>query len=592
MTHTAQGPWQRLLNLARPQKNRLIVGTIFLAIGSGLGLLYPQAVRIIIDDALGNRDLELIKNAALGLVAVFALQGIAIGLRAYLFTIAGEHVVTNLRNDLFSRIVSQELAFFDENKTGELTSRLASDTQVLQNAVGVNISMGLRFLASGLGALALLFWTSWQLTLEMLMVVPPLALGTVWVGKKIRVLARRAQDALAEANDVAEESLANMQTVRTFGTEGFESQRYADHTAHAFDLAKERARASASFMGGASFVGYAAVVWVLWSGGNRVIQETLSIGALTSFVLYTLVVAFSLGALAGLYTDFMKAIGATQRIFDLLDRVPKQDEAGSPVTPRDVPISFQEVTFAYPTRPEVDVLADFSLELEPNKVTALVGASGAGKSTVAALLARLYDPTDGAIYFGGTDIRELDAKDYRAMIGFVGQEPVLFSGSIRENLAYGRHDKPATKAELESIATRAHVSEFIERFSDGWDTLVGERGVQLSGGQKQRIAIARALLRDPKILILDEATSALDARSEQLVQQALDELMTGRTTLIIAHRLSTVANADEVIVLDNGRVLERGTHQELLQSQGAYKKLVESQLLHRNNDSQTNAVTP
>ena len=230
----------------------------------------------------------------------------------------------------------------------------------------------------------------------------------------------------------------------------------------------------------------------------------------------------------------MKAIGATQRIFDLLDRVPK-NEAGSPVTPRDVPISFQEVTFAYPTRPEVDVLADFSLELEPNKVTALVGASGAGKSTVAALLARPLRSTDGAIYFGGTDIRELDAKDYRAMIGFVGQEPVLFSGSIRENLAYGRHDKPATEAELESIATRAHVSEFIERFSDGWDTLVGERGVQLSGGQKQRIAIARALLRDPKILILDEATSALDARSEQLVQKALDELMTGRTTLIIAH---------------------------------------------------------
>ena len=430
MTHTAQGPWQRLIELARPQKSRLILGTIFLTIGSGLGLLYPQAVRIIIDDALGNRDLDLIKNAALGLIAVFALQGVAIGMRAYLFTIAGEHVVTTLRNNLFQRIVGQELAFFDENKTGELTSRLASDTQVLQNAVGVNISMGLRFLASGLGALGLLFWTSWQLTLEMLMVVPPLALGTVWVGRKIRVLARRAQDALAEANDVAEESLANMQTVRTFGTEAFEGQRYASHTAHAFELAKERARASASFMGGASFVGYAAVVWVLWSGGNRVIEDSLSIGALTSFVLYTLVVAFSLGALAGLYTDFMKAIGATQRIFGLMERVPTQDESGLPVSPRDEPISFKAITFAYPTRPDIPVLNAFSLELKPNKVTALVGASGAGKSTVAALLARLYDPTEGAIFFGSHDIKELDAKDYRAMIGFVGQEPVLFSGTI------------------------------------------------------------------------------------------------------------------------------------------------------------------
>ena len=580
MTHTAQGPWQRLLELARPQKNRLILGTIFLTIGSGLGLLYPQAVRIIIDDALGNRDLELIKNAALGLIAVFALQGVAIGMRAYLFTIAGEHVVTTLRNDLFQRIVGQELAFFDENKTGELTSRLASDTQVLQNAVGVNISMGLRFLASGLGALGLLFWTSWQLTLEMLMVVPPLALGTVWVGRKIRVLARRAQDALAEANDVAEESLANMQTVRTFGTEDFEGKRYASHTAHAFELAKERARASASFMGGASFVGYAAVVWVLWSGGNRVIEDSLSIGALTSFVLYTLVVAFSLGALAGLYTDFMKAIGATQRIFGLLERVPKQDEAGMSLSPRDEPISFKDVTFSYPTRPDITVLKEFSLKLQPNKVTALVGSSGAGKSTVAALLARLYDPTEGAIFFGQHDIKELDAKDYRAMIGFVGQEPVLFSGTIRENLAYGRHERPATEGELKSIANRAHVSEFIERFSEGWDTKVGERGVQLSGGQKQRIAIARALLRDPKILILDEATSALDARSEHLVQQALDELMTGRTTLIIAHRLSTVANADEVIVLDNGSILERGTHAELLEINGAYRELIESQLLH------------
>lgn len=590
MTHTAQGPWQRLIHLARPQKNRLILGTIFLTIGSGLGLLYPQAVRIIIDDALGNRDLDLIKNAALGLIAVFALQGVAIGMRAYLFTIAGEHVVTTLRNELFQRIVGQELAFFDENKTGELTSRLASDTQVLQNAVGVNISMGLRFLASGLGALGLLFWTSWQLTLEMLMVVPPLALGTVWVGRKIRVLARRAQDALAEANDVAEESLANMQTVRTFGTEIFEGKRYANHTAHAFDLAKERARASASFMGGASFVGYAAVVWVLWSGGNRVIEESLSIGALTSFVLYTLVVAFSLGALAGLYTDFMKAIGATQRIFGLIERVPKQDERGRPISPRDETIVFKDVGFAYPTRPDIQVLQDFSLELKPGKVTALVGSSGSGKSTVAALLARLYDPTTGAIVFGRDDIRELDAKDYRAMIGFVGQEPVLFSGTIRENLAYGRHEIPASDSELEKIASRAHVSEFIERFSEGWETKVGERGVQLSGGQKQRIAIARALLRDPKILILDEATSALDARSEQLVQEALDELMVGRTTLIIAHRLSTVANADEVIVLDNGRILERGTHAELLRADGPYKALVESQLLHHGNDPQPNAV--
>lgn len=580
MTHTAQGPWKRIFELAKTQKKRLVLGSIFLALGSGLGLLYPQAVRIIIDDALGNRDLTLIRNAALGLIAVFAVQGVAIGLRAYLFTIAGEHIVTNLRNDLFKRIIDQELAFFDENKTGELTSRLTSDTQVLQGAVGINISMGLRFLASGLGALMLLFWTSWQLTLEMLLVVPPLALGTVWVGRKIRALARKAQDALAGANDVAEEGLSNIQTVRTFGTESFESTQYEAHTGYAFQLAQERAKASATFMGGASFVGYAAVVWVLWSGGNRVINDTLSIGSLTAFVLYTLVVAVSLGTLASLYTDFMKAIGATQRIFSLLERIPKQSEEGASIAPRQAPISFNNVSFTYPCRPDTEVLRAFSLQLEPNKVTALVGPSGAGKSTVAALLARLYDPESGSITFDGTDIKNLDAKDYRAMIGFVGQEPTLFSGSIRSNILYGAQSEEISEEELRDVADRAHVTEFVDQLTERWDTKVGERGVQLSGGQKQRVAIARALFRDPKLLILDEATSALDARSEQLVQSALNELMKGRTTLVIAHRLSTVAQADEILVLDKGQVLERGTHQELLQRNGHYRMLVESQLLH------------
>ena len=583
MTHTAQGPWKRLIELAKTEKKRLVIGTIFLALSSGLGLLYPQAVRIIIDDALGNRDLTLIRNAALGLIAVFAVQGVAIGLRAYLFTIAGEQIVTNLRNDLFRRIIDQELAFFDENKTGELTSRLTSDTQVLQGAVGINISMGLRFLASGLGALALLFWTSWQLTLEMLLVVPPLALGTVWVGRKIRALARRAQDALAGANDVAEEGLANIQTVRTFGTEAFESKQYESHTGYAFQLAQERAKASATFMGGASFVGYAAVVWVLWSGGNRVINETLSIGSLTSFVLYTLVVAVSLGTLASLYTDFMKAIGATQRIFTLLERIPQQSEEGQPLRPRHATIRFDDVSFAYPTRPESEVLSSFSLDLAPGKVTALVGPSGAGKSTVAALLARLYDPASGVITFDGSDIKNYDAKDYRAMIGFVGQEPTLFSGSIRSNILYGSRSEAPDDEALRDVAQRAHVTEFVDQLPEQWETKVGERGVQLSGGQKQRVAIARALFRDPKILILDEATSALDARSERLVQDALNELMKGRTTLVIAHRLSTVAQADEILVLDKGRVLERGTHQDLLQRNGHYRVLVESQLLHESN---------
>ena len=583
MTHTAQGPWKRLIELAKTEKKRLVIGTIFLALSSGLGLLYPQAVRIIIDDALGNRDLTLIRNAALGLIAVFAVQGVAIGLRAYLFTIAGEQIVTNLRNDLFRRIIDQELAFFDENKTGELTSRLTSDTQVLQGAVGINLSMGLRFLASGLGALALLFWTSWQLTLEMLLVVPPLALGTVWVGRKIRALARRAQDALAGANDVAEEGLANIQTVRTFGTEAFESKQYESHTGYAFQLAQERAKASATFMGGASFVGYAAVVWVLWSGGNRVINETLSIGSLTSFVLYTLVVAVSLGTLASLYTDFMKAIGATQRIFTLLERIPQQSEEGQPLRPRHATIRFDDVSFAYPTRPESEVLSSFSLDLAPGKVTALVGPSGAGKSTVAALLARLYDPASGVITFDGSDIKNYDAKDYRAMIGFVGQEPTLFSGSIRSNILYGSRSEAPDDEALRDVAQRAHVTEFVDQLPEQWETKVGERGVQLSGGQKQRVAIARALFRDPKILILDEATSALDARSERLVQDALNELMKGRTTLVIAHRLSTVAQADEILVLDKGSVLERGTHQDLLQRNGHYRVLVESQLLHESN---------
>ncbi|HVP68217.1 MAG TPA: ABC transporter transmembrane domain-containing protein [Anaeromyxobacteraceae bacterium] len=576
----------RVLSLARPEWAALAAGTLFLAIGSLAGLVYPQAMRLVLDGAtgqggptpLGPPGPALVRRAAVAMAIIAVAQGVAIALRYLLFTLVGERTVARLRRDLFRRILEQEIAFFDERRTGELVSRLAADTEAVQGAVSTSVSMALRNLASAVGGVGFLFFTSARLTLVMLAVVPPVAIGAVVYGWRIRRLSRAAQDALAQAGEIAEEGIAGIRTVRSFAAEEREAGRYAIAIQRVYELARRRARAGGAFMAGAATAAYLAVAVVLWYGGRLVMAGSLTVGALTSFLVYTLIVAFSLGALADLWATFMKAAGAAERIFELSDRVPAMAPAGGAVLPMvEGKVALEGVHFAYPSRPHAPVLRGIDLAIAPGEVVALVGPSGAGKSTVAALVGRLYDPTGGAVTVDGRDLRGLDPAWWRGQVGVVAQEPILFSASIAENIRYGRRD--AGDAEVEAAARAANAHDFASRFPDGYATAVGERGVQLSGGQKQRIAIARAVLKDPRVLVLDEATSALDAESESLVQEALERLMRGRTVLVIAHRLSTVRRADRVVVLEDGRVVQKGSHAQLVSEDGPYRRLVERQFL-------------
>ena len=567
--------FQRVLTLAKPEVTPLTLGTIALLVGSGTSLAAPALVGQLVDGVTQGAGRAALDQAALVLLGVFAISGVATALRSYLFTVAGERVVARLRTDLYRAVMSQEIGFFDSRRTGELTNRLASDTTVLQNAVTVNISMALRLSLQAIGAVGILMWTSWRLTLVMLAVVPIVAAGAGMYGRMLRKVSKQVQDALARSSEVAEETLAGVRTVRAFAREEREVARYGGAVEESFQLARYRARLGATFTGGVSFLGYGAIAAVLWYGGVLLGDGRLSFGDLTSFLLYTFTVAFSIGALSALWSDFAKAAGASERVFELMDRAPAVQAGG--LRPDSVRghVALQDVHFSYPTRPDAPVLTGLTLALEPGQVVALVGHSGGGKSTVAALLSRFYDPDTGGIVLDGRPYEDLDAGWLREQVGVVSQEPILFATSISDNIRYGRPG--ASDEDVARAAEAANALEFVGDFPEGFDTLVGERGVRLSGGQKQRIAIARALLKDPAVLVLDEATSALDAESEHLVQDALDRLMRGRTTLVIAHRLSTVRDADRVVVLDGGRVAESGTHDELLELDGLYRKLVERQ---------------
>jgi ABC transporter fused permease/ATP-binding protein len=569
---------QRVLALAWPEAPRLAAGVFFLALGSAAGLLYPQGIRVIVDGVLGGGRSELVDRAASAMVVIALVQAVAVAARFYLFFTSGQRVVAQLRERLYGHILEQEIAFFDERRTGELTSRLASDATVLQTAASANISMVLRNAAQALGGVGFLLYTSPLLTALMLAVVPPVAIGGVLYGRRVRKLSKQVQDALAESGEVAEETISGIRTVRSFAAEEVESRRYEAKVEQSFQLGQRVARASSGFLALGSFAAFAAAALVFWYGGRLVVRGVLTVGGLTSFLVYTLLVAFALAGLADLWADFMRSVGAAERVFELLDRTPGMAFAvgEQPASARGH-VEFQKVRFAYPTRKQVVVVDNVDLALEPGELVALVGPSGAGKSTIAALLARLYDPDAGRILLDGRDVRELHPQWLRRQIGAVAQEPILFSTSIAENIRYGRPG--ASLAEVERAARTANADGFITAFPQGYDTLGGERGVQLSGGQKQRVAIARAVLKDPRILVLDEATSALDAESEHLVKDALDRIMEGRTTLVIAHRLSTVLHADRVVVLDAGRVVQSGRHAALMAEEGLYRRLVERQFV-------------
>ncbi|MGB8931118.1 MAG: ABC transporter transmembrane domain-containing protein [Anaeromyxobacteraceae bacterium] len=568
----------RLWPLLKLEWRSVAGATLLLLVGSAAALVYPQGIRIIVDGAIASRDPSTVRNAALVMAALAVVQGLAVGGRAWLFAVAGERGVKRVREALFRSLVSQEIAFFDAQRTGDLTSRLGSDTASLQGLLSSQLSMALRNGVQVVGGLVLLVFTSPKLTGVMLLVVPAVAIGAVFYGRRIKALAKQYQDALADAGHAAEESLSAIRTVRAFAAEEAEAARYGAEVDHAYRLARTRVGAAAIFMGAASAGVYAAIAVVLGYGGLLVAAGELTAGALTAFLVYTLLIAMGLGTLADIWAEAMRGLGAAERVFELTGRVAAMQLAGGRRLDQvEGRLAFEGVRFAYPQRPEVEVLRGIDLAVRRGEAVALVGPSGAGKSTIGALLVRLYDPVAGRVTLDGVDLRELDPSWLRRLIGVVSQEPVLFSTTIGENVRYGRPD--ATDADVRDAIRAANAEEFVMAFPAGLATKVGERGQQLSGGQKQRIAIARALLKDPRILLLDEATSALDSESEALVQEALTRLMRGRTSVVIAHRLSTVVGADRVVVLEAGQIAEQGTHGVLLGKRGVYARLVEKQVL-------------
>ncbi len=576
---SAAGHFRRLVGLLSPYKARWILATVALAVGGAINLALPQAAKEAIDDALARGD-----KGSLDLIAALALTGfVALGamtlLRHYLMSWLGNRVVADLRDRSFRHLLRFPPGYFHERKTGALVSRLTSDIDAIQHTVGSELSVALRATLTATGALIILFVTSPTLTAVMLFVVPPLSFLAVWVGRRIRRRARQMQDQVAQANSALKEALAGIETVQTFNAERQEADRYGARVYDAFETSRHLAILRGGFMGAMQLAAYGVVTLIVWLAGAAVIDGELSGGEVVLLLAYTLMVASSLASLASLWGNLQRAIGASERVFALLDEAPTirdRDDATPLAAPRGA-VDLDAVCFSYPTRPDVPVLTDVTLAVAPGETVALVGRSGAGKSTIAALIQRFWDPDRGAIRVDGHDLRALELDSLRAAIATVAQDPVLFSGTIADNIAYGRPD--ASVEAIEAAARDAHIAGFVAGLPDGFDAVVGERGVKLSGGQRQRVAIARAILADPRILILDEATSHLDTENEALVHRALERLMKGRTTFIIAHRLSTVKAADRIVVLDGGRVVEQGTHESLLSGGALYPKLASTQLL-------------
>ena len=569
----------RLWPRVRPYRGLLLGAGVALVLSSLASLAFPMVVRHLLDAAFVSRDRGLLDRIALGMVALFSVQAVLNYAQAYLLSAAGEQAVAGLRRELFGRLLEMPPGFFAERRTGELTSRLSVDIGMLQSVLSHQISEFSRQILALVGGVVLLTYLQPRLTLTALLVAP-LVVGTALVfGRRLRDMTTGVQDRVAEATGVAEEAFSQIRTVQSFVQEPAERARYGERVRASVRTALKRAKVRGVFFGMLTFSTYAGIVFVLWQGGLLVLGGKLTPGALVSFLLYTITIAASIGALATSFTTYQEAVGAAERVFEILEMTPAITDPPVPAAlprPARGEVVFQGVSFRYQAEPgHAWTLDDVTLSVAPGEVVALVGPSGGGKTTLVSLLPRFWDVDRGRITVDGIDVRALRLADLRAAIGVVPQEPALFSGTIRENIAYARPS--ASEADVLAAARAAHAHEFVERLPLGYDTLVGERGVKLSGGQRQRVAIARAILKDPAILILDEATSNLDNESERLIEDALEKLLVGRTTLIIAHRLTTVQRADRLLVIDHGRIVEEGTHGELLALGGLYARLYQRQ---------------
>ncbi len=582
---------RRLIAYTRPYLWALVIAGVATLISSALGLVFPQVIGRLLDASLkpgtGSGALD---QLAVFLIAVFLVQALFNAAQTYLLTLTGEGVVADLRRALYAHLLTLSPKFFESRKTGEIVSRLASDASTVQGVVSGSLAQMLSQTLTLIGGVTVLFVTNWRLALLMLAIVPVVVLIAAFFGRQLRKVSRDVQDRIADANSSAEEAIAGIRVVQSFTAEKLEAKRYGSLIAESFRAALQRGRFRAAFGPSVGFAMFSAISVVMWYGGRQVLDGTLSIGQLTSFLIYTLMIAASIASFTGLYSQFQEALGASSRIFELLDTKSELLEPAVSIqvgsTQSDQPgraqghVRLENVSFRYGDRGEANVLSDISLEAQPGEVIALVGPSGAGKSTLVALIPRFYDVTDGRILVDGQDVRDMKLEALRSHIGIVPQETQLFSGTILENIRYGKPD--AAESEVLDAARAANAHEFISAFPEGYNTVVGERGIKLSGGQRQRVAIARAILKNPRILILDEATSALDSESESLVQEALERLMQRRTTFVIAHRLSTVRNADRIVVLDAGRVQSVGTHDELMLRGGLYRDLYELQFRDNN----------
>jgi ABC-type multidrug transport system fused ATPase/permease subunit len=567
-----------------PYKNKFIAGLFFLFLSGLTTMAFPYFLKLLIDSAEKIRNgLDTVSPAiiALSIGGILLLQITFSYLRIYLFTAVGENAVADIRKEVYRKMISMPMDFFARRRVGELSSRISADLAQIQDAVTLLIAEFLRGILTLLIGIGLIFFISGELTLMMLSVIPVIVIIGVIFGKKIRKMSRQTQDKLAASNTIVHETLLGISNVKAFSNEWFELNRYSKSLKEVVKIAVKNGRFRGLFVSFLLLGVFGAIVLVVWYGAGLMIKGELSFGDLTAFVVYTAFVGGSMAGFADLYSQLQKTIGATQRVREILKSEPEPVSLVKADVQTNFRLSgsvrFEKVSFSYPSRPELKVLKNLSFEAHPGEQIALVGSSGAGKSTIASLLLRFYDPSEGTIYYDGKPAESYSLSELRAQMALVPQDVLLFGGTIRENIAYGKPD--ASEEEIIEAARQANALEFITQFPEGMDTLVGERGVKLSGGQRQRIAIARAILKNPAILILDEATSALDSKSEGLVQDALNKLMQNRTSFVIAHRLSTVRNANQILVLDKGTVAESGTHDELMEIEnGIYRALCRMQL--------------
>jgi ATP-binding cassette subfamily B protein len=572
---------RELLPYVRPYRHLVAAWLGFLALSSAATLSLPVAVRLMIDRGFAGDDPSGIDRWFLGMLAVATLLAIATAGRFYFVSLLGERVVADLRERLFRHLLTLDMAFFERTRSGELVSRLSADTEILRSVVGSTVSVALRSSLTFAGSAVMLAITSPRLAGLAAIGIPLAILPIMLYGRRVQKLSRDSQDRVADANARASETLGAMHTVQSYAREAHEGQRFGAAVQRAIASARRRIRTQAGLTAAVILLMFGAVTAVLWLGAREVIAGTLSAGTLIQFVFYAMIGGGSIAALTEVWAELQRAAGGMGRIADLLHETPT---IVAPSAPQVLParargaLEFDHVTFHYPSRPEVAALEDFSLRVRPGERVALVGPSGAGKSTVLQLLLRFHDPDDGCIRIDGIDLRALDPRALRDQLALVPQDPVLFGADAAENIRYGRLD--ADDDAVAEAARNAEAHEFLAALPQAYGTYLGERGVRLSGGQQQRLAIARAVLKDAPVLLLDEATSALDAQSEHAIQQALERLMQHRTTLVIAHRLATVRSADRIVVLDRGRIVAEGKHEQLIAQGGLYAELARLQFHH------------